>query len=112
MTSATAKTARDGELAGARAIGRGFGEHLHVEDNEANPLVLTTTTNGARRRPATRRSGAAARVDGGGGAPVVGGERGRATELLHPVAHLLATAASGGDGGEGAATQLEIAGDG
>ncbi len=75
-------------------------------------MVLTPTRNDARRRPATRREAAAARVDGVEGAPVVGGKRGGAAELLHPLAHLLATAASGGDGGDGAAMQLEITGDG
>jgi Domain of unknown function (DUF834). len=40
------------------------------------------------------------------------GEGGRAAELLHPLAHLLATAASGGDGGDGAATMPKTAGGG
>jgi Domain of unknown function (DUF834). len=68
-------------------------------------MVLTTTTNDARRRPATKKKAATVRVDGDDGAPVAGGDKGRAAELLHPLAHLLATAGSGGDGGDGGATR-------
>jgi hypothetical protein len=51
----------DGDLAGARVVGRGFGGHLHVEGDDANPTVLTLEPNDERRRPATRRTAAAAR---------------------------------------------------
>ncbi len=46
----------------------------------------------------------AARVDGGERAPVVGGEREGAAEVPLTTAHLTAVTASGGDGGDGAAT--------
>nr|AAL69430.1 Unknown protein [Oryza sativa]AAN04910.1 Hypothetical protein [Oryza sativa Japonica Group]AAP52149.1 hypothetical protein LOC_Os10g06180 [Oryza sativa Japonica Group] len=111
MTSAR-RPARVDELAGVWLIGRGIGDHLRVEDNEANPLVLTTTSNGARRRPATRRGGATVRLDGDEGAPVVGGEKGWAAELPLTTAHLTAVTASGGDGGDGAATLPKTAGGG
>jgi hypothetical protein len=104
--------ARDDELAGARDIGGGFGGHLRVEGNEANPLVLTPTRNDARRRPATKKKAAAARVSDDGGAPVVDGEKGGAAELLHTTAHLTAVAATKGDGGDGGATRPKMAGGG
>ncbi len=103
MTSARRPT-RVGGLAGARVVGGGNGDHLRVEDNETNPLVLTTTRNDARRRPATRRGGAAVRLDGDEGAPGVGGENGEAAELPLLTAHLTAVTASSGDVGDGAAT--------
>nr|CAC39048.1 putative protein [Oryza sativa] len=106
------RPARDGELAGARAIGRAIGGHLRVEGNVENPLVLTTTSNGARRRPATRRKAAAARVDGDERAPVVGGGKGGAAKLPLTTAHLTAVTASGGDGGDGGATMPKTAGGG
>nr|CAE05318.2 OSJNBa0056L23.16 [Oryza sativa Japonica Group] len=111
MTSAR-RPARVDELAGVREVGGGNGDHLHVEDNETNPLVLTTTRNDARRRPATRRKTAAARVDGDERAPVVGGGKEGAAELPCTTAHLLAMTASDGDGGDGAAALLKTAGDG
>ena len=112
MLTSARRPARVGELAGARVIGRGNGGHLRVDGNEANPLVLTTTSNGARRRPATRRKAAAARVNGDGRAPAVGGERGGAAEVPLTTAHLTAATASGGDGGDGAATLPKTAGGG
>nr|BBF89796.1 retrotransposon protein-like [Oryza sativa f. spontanea]BBF89799.1 retrotransposon protein-like [Oryza sativa f. spontanea] len=101
-----------GNLAGARVIGRDFGEHLREENDETNPMVLTKASHDNRRRPATTQEAAAARLNGGDGAPVAGGERGRAAGLLHPLAHLLAAAASGGDGRSGAAARLASAGGG
>ncbi len=103
MLTSARRPARVGELAGAREVGGGNGGHLRVEDNEANPLVLTTTANGARRRPATKRKAAAVRVDGDEGAPVVGGGKEGAAGLPLTTAHLTAVTASGGDGGDGAA---------
>ena len=44
MTSSMA-AGSDGDLAGARVVGRDFGGHLHVEDDETNPMVLTNATN-------------------------------------------------------------------
>src|SRR5512137_2023933 len=103
MTSAR-RPARVRELAGARRVGGGNGDHLRVEGNETNPLVLTTTRNDARRRPATRKGGAAAQVNGVEGAPVVGGGKGGTAGLPLTTAHLLAATASGGDDGDGGAT--------
>jgi hypothetical protein len=56
MTSSKA-AGSDGDLAGARVVGREKGGHVHVEDDETNPTVLTTTTNDVRRRPATTGNG-------------------------------------------------------
>ena len=111
MTSAR-RPARVGGLAGAKEVGGEIGDHLRVEDNEANSLVLTPTRNDARRRPATRRGGAAARVNGVEGAPVVGGANGGAAELPCTTAHLLAATASGDDDGDGGATRPKMAGGG
>jgi hypothetical protein len=36
-------------------VGCDFGGHVHVEDDETNPTVLTLEPNDERRRPATRR---------------------------------------------------------
>ena len=47
MTSSMA-AGSDGDLAGARVVGRDFGGHLREENDETNPTVLTTTTNDAR----------------------------------------------------------------
>jgi hypothetical protein len=91
-------------------VGRGFGEHLRVEDIETNPMVLTTTTTDARQRPATRKKAAAARVGRRRRAPVVGGEGGRTAEVPHLRAHLTAATASGGDDGGGGATWPKTAG--
>jgi Domain of unknown function (DUF834). len=104
--------ARVSDLAVARMVGREFGGHLHVEDDETNPMVFTKAPNDNRRRPATTQEAAAARLNGGDGSPVAGGEEGRAAGLPHSTAHLLAAAASGGDGGGGAAARLEKAGGG
>ena len=46
-------------------VGCDFGGHVHVEDDETNPTVLTLEPNDKRRRPATRSSGGTASVDGG-----------------------------------------------
>ena len=35
-------------------VGCDFGGHVHIEDDETNPTVLTTTSTDDRRRPATR----------------------------------------------------------
>ncbi len=43
---------------------------------------------------------------------MVGGENGGAAELLHTTAHLTAVAASGGDGGDGAAAMPKMTGGG
>ncbi len=58
-----------------------------------------------KRRTTTagdEEDGSGGSVGGGGGAPVTGDDGERAAELLYPLEHLLATAASGGDGGDGA----------
>ena len=78
-------------------VGCDFGGHVHVEDDETNPTVLTLEPNDERRRPATRSSGGAASVDGGYGASVTGDSGERAAGLLHPPAHLSAVTATGGD---------------
>ena len=44
MTSSKA-AGSDGDLAGARVVGRDFGGHLHEENDETNPMVLTNATN-------------------------------------------------------------------
>ena len=91
-------------------VGCDFGGHVHVEDDETNPTVLTLEPNDERRRPATRSSGGAASVDGGDGAPVTGDSGEGAAELSLTTAHLNAAAASGDDDGDGGATSPEMAG--
>ncbi len=75
-------------------------------------MVPTPTRDDARRRPATKKKAAAARVDGVEQAPVVGDTNGGADGLPLLTAHLLAATASGGDGGDGAATLPKMAGGG
>jgi hypothetical protein len=75
-------------------------------------LVPTPTRDDARRRPATKKKAAAARVDGVGQAPVVGDANGGADGLPLLTAHLLATTASGGDGGNGTAALPKMTGGG
>ena len=89
-------------------VGCDFGGHVHVEDDETNPTVLTLEPNDERRRPATRSSGGAASVDGGDGAPVTGGFGAQAAGILHTSAHLTAVTATGGDDGSGGATRMEL----
>jgi Domain of unknown function (DUF834). len=75
-------------------------------------MVPTPTRDDARRRPATKKKAAAARVDGVEQAPVVGDANGGADGLPLLTAHLLATTASGGDGGDSTAALPKMAGDG
>jgi Domain of unknown function (DUF834). len=75
-------------------------------------LVPTPTRDDARRRPATKKKAAAARVDGVGQAPVVGDANGGADGLPLLTAHLVATTANGGDGGDGAAALPKMTGGG
>jgi hypothetical protein len=89
-------------------VGCDFGGHVHVEDDETNPTVLTLEPNDERRRPATRSSGGAASVDGGDGAPVTGDSGEGAAELAHTSAHLTAVTASDGNGGGDGATRMEL----
>ena len=44
-----------GDLAGDWMIGCEFGGHVHVEDDETNPMVLTNATNDDGWRPATKK---------------------------------------------------------
>jgi hypothetical protein len=75
-------------------------------------LIPTPTRDDARRRPATKKKAAAARVDGVGGAPGVGDANGGADGLPLLAANLTAVAATGGDGGDGAAALPKMSGDG
>jgi hypothetical protein len=52
----------NGKLAGDWMVGCELGGHVHVEDDETNPMVLTEVPNDDRRRPATRGAAAAART--------------------------------------------------
>ncbi len=54
MMTSSMVAGSDGDFAGARVVGRNFGEHLHVENDEMNATVLTLEPNDERRRPATR----------------------------------------------------------
>nr|BAC98542.1 hypothetical protein [Oryza sativa Japonica Group] len=94
----TTAAGSDGDLAGARATGCGFGGHLHVENDETNPMVLTEVPNNDRRRPATRGATAAARLTGGGGAPVAGDDGEGAAGLALGHAHPPAARGGSGDG--------------
>nr|AAQ56375.1 hypothetical protein OSJNBa0017M13.24 [Oryza sativa Japonica Group] len=96
---------KDGDLAGDWMVGCDFGGHVHVEDDETNPTVLTLESNDERRRQATRSSGGAASVDGGDGAPVTGDSGEGAAELAHTSAHLSAVTATDGNGGGDGATR-------
>ena len=89
-------------------VGCDFGGHVHVEDDETNPTVLTLEPNDERRRPATRSSGGAASVDGGDGSPATGDSGERAAEVPHLRAHLTAARGSGGDGGIDGAARLFV----
>nr|BAD32094.1 hypothetical protein [Oryza sativa Japonica Group] len=60
------------DLAGARRLGRTFGGHLRVEDDDANSPVQRTTTDDDERRPAASLCGGGDSVDGGGGSPPTG----------------------------------------
>nr|AAU89210.1 hypothetical protein [Oryza sativa Japonica Group]ABF96800.1 retrotransposon, putative, centromere-specific [Oryza sativa Japonica Group] len=98
MLTSSMATGSDGDLAGARVVGREKGGHVHVEDDETNPTVLTTTTNDVGRRPATRGATAAARLTGGGGAPVAGDDGEGAAGLALGHAHPPAARGGSGDG--------------
>src|SRR5512142_1001844 len=112
MLTSARRPAREGELAGATDCGDGIGGHRRVEGDETNALVPTPTRDDARRRPATKKKAAAARVVGVEQAPVVGDANGGADGLPLLTAHLLATMASSGDGGDGTAALPKMAGGG
>ncbi len=82
-------------------VGRDFGGHLHVENDETNATVLTNASTDDRWWPATRGGGAVVRLTGGDGAPVIGGVGGGAAGLPHPLAKPTVATASGGDGANG-----------
>jgi hypothetical protein len=89
-------------------VGCDFGGYVHVEDDEANPTVLTTTTNDERRRLATRRTAAAARVDRRRRATATGGEEGRAAGVPLFHAHPMAARGGSGDGQNDGARRLHV----
>src|SRR5512133_1892552 len=54
-------------MTSSMVAGSDFGGHVHVEDDEANPTVLTLVPNDDRRRPATKRRRRRLGLRGGGG---------------------------------------------